>query len=204
MRFALFAAATVFLSPVRATFGPSNDDGGIGSPSYDKDGKHAKPNKTYNWDNDDDDDKHDYHKSKKIDWTKTHAEKSHQTYHIPKTHGTNSGKDHKTITYSDAPKYPLSSSADTLPGYTFIPQPSTESVTSNTVSVVIIPTPQPVTSIAPAMSSRVIPSTTTPPQQGNTTVPPPPIFTGDAVASTSQRISLLITIGAVWLVTIVM
>ncbi|KAH6723003.1 hypothetical protein BKA61DRAFT_726965 [Leptodontidium sp. MPI-SDFR-AT-0119] len=193
MRFILFAVTAVFLSSVCATFGPSYDEGSNGWPSYDKDGKHG-----WNWDHDDDDDKYGYHKSKDIGWTKTHAPKSYQTHHIPKTHGTNPGKDHKTITYSDTPQYPLPTTANTPPSYTIIPQPSTESVASSTVPV-IVPTPQPVTSLVPETSSRVVPSTTAPPQQGNTTVPTPPIFTGDAVAPTSQRVSLLITIGVVLL-----
>ncbi|KAG4444228.1 hypothetical protein IFR05_000325 [Cadophora sp. M221] len=202
MRFILFAVTAIFLSPICATFGPSYDEGSNGWPSYDKDGKHSKPSKTYGWDwghdDDDDDDKYGHHKSKNIGWTKTHAPKSYQTHHIPKTHGTNPGKDHKTITYSDTPQYPLPTTADTPPSYSIIPQPSTESVASSTVPI-IVPTPQPVTSLVSETSSRAVPSTTAPPQQGNTTVPTPPIFTGDAVAPTSQRGSLLITIGAVLL-----
>lgn len=120
MRFILLAAATAaLLSPVCATFG----GGDKGWPSYDTDWKYPKPSKTHGsgWDwkhgDDDDDNKYRYHKSKKIGWTKTHEWKSYETHHIPKTHGTNPGKEHQTISYGDTPKNPLPTTVDTPPSY---------------------------------------------------------------------------------------
>ncbi|PVH76727.1 hypothetical protein DL98DRAFT_517713 [Cadophora sp. DSE1049] len=222
MRFILLTVAAVCLSPVCATFGPSDpsyDEGGSGWGACDEDGKHSKSNKrtgsdlwNHGGDDDgkDDDDKYGDHKSK-ICWTKTHAPKSYQTYHVPKT-WSKPGKDHKTITYSDTPKNPLPTTVDTPPSYTIVPpQPSTETVASSTVPVVVVPTPQPVTSLISSTPSTTLtpattlkPSTTAPPQQGNSTVPSPPIFTGDATSLSNHRASLLVTVGAVWLATLLL
>ncbi|KAK0119606.1 hypothetical protein ONS95_011046 [Cadophora gregata] len=153
----------------------------------------------------DDDDKYGAHKSK-ICWTVPHAPKSYQTYHAPKT-WTKPVKDHKTITYSDTPMNPLPTTLGPPQSYTVLPpQPTTETVGSSTVPVLVIPTPQPVTSLIPTTPSTIVtpaptlkPSTTAPPQQGNSTVPSPPIFTGDATAHHIRRASLLVAAGSVWL-----
>ena len=126
MRFILLTVAAACLSPVCATFGPSEpsyDEGGSGWGACDEEGNHSKSNKRTGsdlWnhgggdDGKNDDDKYGYHKSK-ICWTKTHPPKSYQTYHVPKT-WSKPGKDHKTVTYSDSPKYPLPTTVD-APSY---------------------------------------------------------------------------------------
>ncbi|KAH7411233.1 hypothetical protein BKA64DRAFT_376957 [Cadophora sp. MPI-SDFR-AT-0126] len=222
MRFILLIIAAVSLSPVCATFGPSDpsyDKDGVGWGACDEDGKNSKSNKRTGsdlWghggegDGKDGDGNYSDHKSK-LCWTKTHPPKSYQTYHVPKT-WTKPGKDHKTITYSDTPKVPLPTTVDTPPSYTIVPQqPSTEIVASSTVPVVVGPTPQPVTSLIPTTPSTTLtpattlkPSTTSPPQQGNSTVPSPPIFTGDATSLTIGHFSLLVTVGVVGLATLLL